>query len=213
MLGFLLAQVVILAPGLPVLPPAQVLPPVRIAWDRTPCVAPTCSLYPSHWYFYRNGIFTGKYPTTFETPINGDDYFPVFRSTATRSIEVAAANEFVDPASPRVSARAGLALQIPVVVRNPTQVTFMCPDHDQDTGHELDIVNAVTGAVVQTLALGDPPADAQGNVMFAINVQPVQFGTYIVRARSTANGVKSANSPDSDVWERVPGPPSKPVVQ
>jgi len=98
------------------------------------------------------------------------------------------------------------------VVKNPTLVTFTCADHDRDTQHELDIIN-VDGAVVQTLLIGDPPADADGVVHATINVQPVAFGSYTVKVRAVAGDLKSDDSVASAVWQRVPGAPSKPSVR
>jgi hypothetical protein len=99
-----------------------------------------------------------------------------------------------------------------VPVKNPTTVTVPnCPDHDQDTGHEIDILDGA-GVVVQTIAAGDPPA-VSGAVTFAINIQPVKFGDYTVVVRATAGAVKSPNSPASDVWQRSPGAPGKAIVK
>lgn len=210
--AFIFAQT---APSLPVLPPAQPLPSVTLAWDRGACTQPQdCPPLPSHWYLYRNDRFVRKLPTAYALPADGDRAYHVERSTATKSIAVAAVNEFVDLANPpRVSARSVLAVQNPTIVQNPTLVKFQCPDHAQDTAHEIDIVNVATGAVVQTLSLGDPAPDAQGFIVFNVNVQPIAHGNYTIRARSVTGAVKSPNSPDSDVWERSPGPPSKPIVQ
>lgn len=102
-------------------------------------------------------------------------------------------------------------LQVPPVA-NPRAVTFQCPDHAQDTGHEVDIRDS-TGAVIQTLQGGDPPADANGDVTIPINVQPITFGTYTIVVRAVAGSLKSADSVASDAWTRVPGAPAKPVVK
>ncbi len=96
-------------------------------------------------------------------------------------------------------------------VKNPTSVTVACPDHAQDTGHEIDIVS--DGVVVQTIQGGDPAASTDGSVTFALNVQPIKFGGYTVVVRATAGTIKSPDSPASDVWERSPGAPGKPVVK
>ena len=108
---------------------------------------------------------------------------------------------------------AGVAAAQTPPVKNPSGLKFQCPDHAQDTGHEVDIVHATTGAVVQTLTFGDPALDANGDVVLAINVQPVSFGSYRFVARATAGASKGKDSAPSDVWERTPGAPSKPVVQ
>ena len=98
-------------------------------------------------------------------------------------------------------------------VKNPTIVEVAsCPDHDQDTGHEIDIVRT-DGTVLQTIQAGDPPSGGGGLVSFSINVQPVTFGSYTFVVRATATGVSSPDSPASDVWQRSPGSPSKPVAK
>lgn len=96
---------------------------------------------------------------------------------------------------------------------NPTRVIFSCADnHDQHTSHEVDILR-VDGTVLQTVILGTAPPDASGDVTLTINVQPIAFGTYTVRVRAVAGGVKGADSLPSNVWDRVPGAPGKPKVQ
>mgnify|MGYP001582814753 CR=1 FL=1 len=100
--------------------------------------------------------------------------------------------------------------QVPPV-KNPIAVEFDCPDHAGDTGHEVDIINAI-GVVVQTLTVGDPPA-VNGRVTVNLNVQPISFGAYTIKIRAVALEVKSVDSVPSDVWERVPGQPSRPVVR
>lgn len=97
------------------------------------------------------------------------------------------------------------------MVKNPSAVTFTCPDHDQDTAHEIDIVDS-NGVVVQTIIGGDPAPNADGSVTIPINVQPIKFGTYTFIVRATAGGVKSPDSPPSDPWERAPGAPGKPAA-
>lgn len=96
--------------------------------------------------------------------------------------------------------------------RNITAVTFECPDHDRDTGHEVDIVRVSDGVVIQTIQGGDPAADANGDVTIKLNVQPVAFGAYRVVVRAMAGALRSVNSEASEVWERVPGAPLKPRV-
>jgi hypothetical protein len=99
------------------------------------------------------------------------------------------------------------------VPKNPTEVIFTCADHDRDDQHELDIIRSSDGTVLQTILLGDPPADAAGLITAAINVQPIAFGTYTAVARAVAGGVKSENSDPSNAWERVPGKPGTVRVQ
>jgi hypothetical protein len=102
-------------------------------------------------------------------------------------------------------------LQVPAVV-NPSKLTFLCPDHDQDTQHEVDIINVETGQVEATLLVGDPPADASGDVVVTLNIQPIKFGAKRFQVRAVAGAEKSENSPVSDVWRRSPGSPGKATV-
>lgn len=95
-------------------------------------------------------------------------------------------------------------LQQPLV-QNPRQVAFTCPDHALDDQHEMDIVRTSDGVVIQTLQLGDPPMNEQGEVVASINVQPVTFGTYVVRVRVIAGTLRSIDSTDSNQWVRAPG--------
>lgn len=201
-----------LAPAIPVLPPAKLLTPVDWPITRPVCTKQPCPPNPSHWYLYRNNRYVRKQETTFAAPPGGDVFYRVERTTATRSIGIAPANENFNPKMPYVGPVMTTVLQA-TVVQNPTLVTFLCPDHAQDTGHEIDIVSTVDNKVVQTINGGDPAADSQGMVSIKLNVQPITFGTYITRVRAIFGSVKSVNSPDSDVWERSPGPPSKPTMQ
>ena len=95
------------------------------------------------------------------------------------------------------------AQQLP---RNPRGVGFICPDHDRDDGHELDIVDRAMGQVIQTLDLGDPPRNAAGVVEASVNVQPFDFGVYAFVVRAKAGTIESEDS-EAWVWERAPGRP------
>lgn len=95
-------------------------------------------------------------------------------------------------------------------VRNPSGIAFLCPDHDRDDQHEVDIVRESDGVVVQTLLVGDPEALPGAEVVVSVNVQPIALGSYRFVVRAVAGAVKSDNSVPSDIWERAPGAPSKP---
>lgn len=98
--------------------------------------------------------------------------------------------------------------------KNPRQVGFKCPDHAVDDQHEVDIVDASTGVVTQTILIGDPPADpVTGEVVGNVNVQPVKFGTYYFVVRVVAQGLKSDNSLPSEQWQRAPGQATDVVVK
>ena len=98
------------------------------------------------------------------------------------------------------------------IVKNPTALLFTCPDHATDTAHEVDIVDAKSGNVIQTLQVGDPPALANGDVQVTLNVQATTFGAYMFVVRAIGGGVSSVPSLPSAVWERAPGQPGRPRV-
>lgn len=91
--------------------------------------------------------------------------------------------------------------------RNPRGVAFLCPDHDIDDGHELDIIEQSTGKVIQTLNLGDPPLNAAGEVVADVKVQPLKVGVYSFKVRAKVGAIQSEDS-DAYVWERAPGRPT-----
>ena len=97
-------------------------------------------------------------------------------------------------------------------VKNPSAVSFTSADHATVTGYEVDIVTQA-GAVLTTIVTGKGTQAADGTVTLSLNVQPIAFGVYTLKIRAVAGSVKSVDSVASDTWERVPGPPSKPVVQ
>ena len=101
--------------------------------------------------------------------------------------------------------------QVPPV-KNPSGVSFTSPDHATVTGYEVDVIDG-SGAVVQTIVTGKGTQAADGTVTLSLNLQPITFGVYTLKVRAVAGSVKSIDSAASDPWERVPGPPSKPVVQ
>jgi len=93
-------------------------------------------------------------------------------------------------------------------VVNPSGVAFTCPDHDQDTEHEIDIVRDADGVVIATVLGGDPPVTTAGEVVITLNVQPIAFGDYRFIARAVAGGLRSVNSAPSAIWHRRPGAPT-----
>lgn len=101
-----------------------------------------------------------------------------------------------------------LAALSQVVIKNPSAVAFICPDHLTDDQHEIDIVRVSDGTIVQTLLGGDPALNMDGEVVIPVNVQPVGFGLYRFIARAVAGGVRSDNSAPSPIWERAPGKPT-----
>jgi hypothetical protein len=104
--------------------------------------------------------------------------------------------------------------------KNPTKIEFACPDHDQDHDHELKVLRIEGGnkVIITTLLLGDPAASPDGIVRTSINVQPIAFGEYIARVNAvvkpaTGSPLKSEDSPESNQFSRVPGSPSRVVIQ
>lgn len=93
-------------------------------------------------------------------------------------------------------------------VRNPTTLTFDSVDFDKVDRAELAITRQSDQAVVQTLV--SPGPWAAMTVVVSINVQPVAFDTYVIRARVCKDALCSDWSEPSNVWDRVPGKPSKP---
>jgi len=96
---------------------------------------------------------------------------------------------------------------------NPTVIAFTCPDHAEDSQHEVDVVTEA-GAVLSTILVGDPPVNAAGEVEVTLSIQPIKFGRYTFKVRAVGpGGEKSASSDASEVWVRGPGKPGKPIVK
>lgn len=100
-------------------------------------------------------------------------------------------------------------------VRNPTGAQFTSPDHATVTGYEIDIIRVADNSLVQTITIAKSATTvlATGEISVTLNVQPIAFGEYRCVARAVAGTMKSDNSTPSDIWNRVPGPPSKPVMK
>jgi hypothetical protein len=108
------------------------------------------------------------------------------------------------------------AFQTEPIPKNPTLAEWVCADHDRDDQHELTIYeNTATGVAITTILLGDPVyADpATKLVRASLNVQPIAFGSYYATLVAVAGTVKSDPSPASNIFERVPGAPSKPTIK
>src|SRR5262245_11373301 len=106
---------------------------------------------------------------------------------------------------PIISIIVALAIAAPssaqTPVRNPTLLLFEYAEHTADylTGYEVDVRNATTGAVIQTIAVAkaDTKFDqTTTTVTVTLNLQPVKFGTYTCVVRAVANNGtdKSDNS-------------------
>jgi len=95
-------------------------------------------------------------------------------------------------------------------VKNPTLLTFTSIDWASVTRHELHIVRTSDNQAIQTLVDNGPYTSE--NISIAINVMPVAFGEYYVVARACAAECSEDSDP-SNLWDRVPGKPSKPNAQ
>lgn len=97
-------------------------------------------------------------------------------------------------------------------VKNPTLLTFTSPDWAKVTSHEIEIIRTSDSVVIQTL-VDSGPYDNE-DISVSINVMPVAFGEYVIKARAcSAAPCDGLQSDSSNSWDRVPGKPSKPVVQ
>lgn len=108
---------------------------------------------------------------------------------------------------------ARVTAQTPPVVGNPVAVEFEFLDWAQATGYEVDIVEQTTKVVQNTLKYGPSPAlPGTITIHLDVNVQPMAHGTYVFVARGVTKAGLTPNSVPSDPWQRVPGPPGKPVA-
>lgn len=94
--------------------------------------------------------------------------------------------------------------------KNPSGLAFTSVDHALVTAYEIDIVRVTDSTAIQTITISNAPVIPlqAGEVIVAINVQPVAFGDYHFVARALAGTMKSDNSSPSAVWQRAPGKPS-----
>lgn len=99
-------------------------------------------------------------------------------------------------------------------VGNPVAVEFEFTDWMQAVGYEVDIADATTLAVRQTMKFSAIPAITNTiTIHLAVNVQPVAMGTYVFIARGVMpNSLVTPSSEPSDAWQRLAGPPGKPVA-
>lgn len=109
-------------------------------------------------------------------------------------------------------------------VTNPSAVEFTSADHTDPavTGYELDLKVCTSPtactSVIQTINISKANVTSVTGTnpqvyRAAINVQPITFGSYVGVMRTVAGTIKSADSTPSDPFNRVPGPPSKPVFK
>lgn len=99
-------------------------------------------------------------------------------------------------------------------VKNPTRAEFTASaDHAVITSYEIGWFLGAAVDPVSTVDLGKPTPDATNLCTTAINVMPLPFNEYTAKMRAKAGTVYSDWSLASNPFQRVPGPPSKPVVK
>ena len=110
----------------------------------------------------------------------------------------------------------------PVVVHgqtkppNPRTIEFTpSPDHAAATSYTVGYFLPGATDPVQTASIGKPTPNASNVCSATINVMPLTFGIdYIAKLKTIISaGVESAWSEPSNPFDRVPGPPGKPVAK
>jgi len=100
-------------------------------------------------------------------------------------------------------------------LKNPSVATFTASaDHASITKYMIGYF--LPGAVdpVTTADLGKPTPDAQNVCQVTLNVMPLSFNAnYTAKVKAVAGTAESVWSEASNPFDRVPGPPSKPVVK
>jgi hypothetical protein len=99
--------------------------------------------------------------------------------------------------------------------QNPREGTFTASvDHAQASSYLLGFFRPGATEPVQTQDIGKPVPDATNTCTFTFNSQPLAFGVdYVARIKTLAGGAESAWSDVSNPFDRVPGPPGKPVIR
>jgi hypothetical protein len=100
-------------------------------------------------------------------------------------------------------------------IRNPSVATFTASvDHAQLSSYSIGFFLPGATDPVQTSDLGKPTPDATQTCTVTLNVMPLTFGAaYVAKVKAVAGAVSSDWSTASNPFDRVPGPPSKPVVK
>ncbi len=99
---------------------------------------------------------------------------------------------------------------------NPRTVEFTpSPDHAAATSYTIGYFLPGATDPVQTASIGKPTPNASNVCSATINVMPLTFGIdYIAKLKTIISaGVESSWSEPSNPFDRVPGPPGKPVAK
>ena len=99
--------------------------------------------------------------------------------------------------------------------QNPREGSMtVSADHAQVDKYVLGFFLPGATNPVQTQDVGKPVPDAAGTATFTFNSQPLGFGIdYVARVKAVAGTAESPWSEVSNPFDRVPGPPSKPVIR
>jgi len=99
---------------------------------------------------------------------------------------------------------------------NPRTVEFTpSPDHAAATSYTIGYFLPGATDPVQTASIGKPTPNASNVCSATINVMPLTFGIdYTAKLKTIISaGVESSWSDASNPFDRVPGPPGKPVAK
>jgi hypothetical protein len=101
------------------------------------------------------------------------------------------------------------------VPKNPSVATFTASaDHASITKYVIGYFLPGASDPVTTADLGKPTPDASLVCTVTLNVMPLTFAAnYTAKVKAVAGTAESVWSEPSNPFDRVPGPPSKPVVK
>lgn len=104
-----------------------------------------------------------------------------------------------------------------MTVKNPNRVTAPCVDHAKCTNHRLLLQKAddptdpgSSMLIGMGTVIGNEP-DGAPIVVFDVQLQPIDFGSYVGTLFAQAGSLESDGSPVSEAFERGPNSPGKPV--
>jgi len=99
-------------------------------------------------------------------------------------------------------------------VKNPSGAEFTSSvDHLVITSYEIGWFLIGAPEPVSMVNIGKPAPDGSNRCVVQINVMPLAFNDYVAKIRAYAGTLVSDWSEASNIFQRVPGPPSKLVVK
>lgn len=98
---------------------------------------------------------------------------------------------------------------------NPREGTFTASaDHAALDKYVIGFFAPGATSPVQTQDIGKPVPDGTSTCTFTFNSQPIGFGVdYTAKVKAVAGTAESEWSLASNFFDRVPGPPGKPVIR